>query len=136
MGMLKDMGSLKKVVTINPGIFQEQLSRELAEELELQEQDRLELLELQSRNKLDVHKEAWDEVAEKKADENEEEVQEKKEEVTVELERLPRVSKPVGDVLDVIMKLDLGERQVELLKWINFKEIERILAECITQVSL
>jgi len=105
------------VLTINPGVFQTLKAQELDEEKLLQQQDEQEILELQSRNKMDVHKEAWDEVMEKKEEENDEEAQDqKKDQVVVEQERLPRVSKPVGDVLEVIMKLDIGEKQVETLK--------------------
>jgi len=106
------------VLTINPGIFQKQKAQELEEEKLLQQQDELEILELQSRNKMDVHKEAWDEVVEKKEDDNNDDdaQEQKKDQVEVEQERLPRVGKPVGDVLEVIMKLDIGEKQVETLK--------------------
>lgn len=120
------MGNLKKCITINPGVFQDKVDAEAAEELELQKIDEAEIRDLQSKNKADDHKEAWDEVPEVKQEqgENEDEEHKQKAEVQVEIERLPRVHKPVGDVLEDLMRLDLGPQNVLTKTQLDLKELD------------
>lgn len=92
-GLFKQIGGLKKILTINPGILEEKFSKEKTEEEELQRVDAIEQAEIASKNKGDSNTEQWDDVQEKVEDAGEDEEKEKVV-VQVEAERLPRVPKP------------------------------------------
>lgn len=126
---------MKRSITINPGVLNDLIEKETTEENELRLTDEVELVELQQKNKSDDHKEAWDEVVEKKEEENEEEEKERVVE-QVENERLPRVAKPVGDVLTDLLKLDIGEDNVFTLLNLDLKEVEQLIMSCISRVRM
>jgi len=110
--LFKQIGGLKKVLTINPGILVEKFKIECEQEEELQRIDAIEYAEIAAKNKGDSNLECWDDVQEKVEDAGEDEEKEKAV-VTIEAERLPRVPKPFGDVFQDLMKLDIGIQNVE-----------------------
>jgi len=111
-GLFKQIGGLKKVLTINPGILVEKFKIESEQEAELQRIDAIDYAEIAAKNKGDSNLEHWDDVQEKVEDAGEDEEKEKAV-VTIEAERLPRVPKPFGDVFQDLMKLDIGILNVE-----------------------
>lgn len=111
------------------------MQQEVEQENQLQKIDEAELLEIRSKNKSDDNKEAWDEVPEKVEDVGDDEEKEKVVQ-QVEIERLPRVAKPVGDVFEKIMQLDIGQKNVILIAEIENSKIENLLKECISRVQI
>jgi len=135
-GLLKKLGNLKKNITINRGIFRELIEDESKEEEEAQRLDEIERIEELKRNKGDTNKEAWDEVPEKQEEGGDDEDKEQQAVKQVEVERLPRVKKPVGDVLEDILKMEIGAKNVETLQGVNAKELETQLLDCLSKVKI
>lgn len=56
--------------------------------------------------------------------------------VQVEAERLPRVPKPYGDVFEDLMKLDIGECNVDCIQTLDYNVIDKHMQDCLYQVNI
>lgn len=119
---------MRRFLTINPGTHQDGLAKEQQEESDLMKKDEHELSTLKE---TDGQKEEFDHVDNK--DKDEEGVEGEEKVVKAKYVRLPRVRKPTGDVLEELMKMDIGSDKVKTFKNVNENEIEKQLLSCLNK---
>jgi hypothetical protein len=114
------MGNLKGFITIDPGVTVDLEKTEITDEELLMTRDAEEMANLK-----DEKPEEFDKVEETPAEEGAEaDTQVVKKLVT---KRLPRVAKPIGDVMREIMIKDIGEENVITKQSYNQDEILQIV---------
>lgn len=127
---------MKRSLTVNQGIFKDKVQDEAREEEDAQKLDEVERQEEIRRKQGDQSNAHWDQVQDKPEEGAEDE--ENKPEVVrqVEHQRLPRVKKPVGDVLEELMKHEIGEQNVDTLHTVSIKDIEKNITDCLSRVRV
>lgn len=124
---------MKKCITFKSGIDDAKFEEEAKEEEEESKKDELDRQNEFLHMKNEANDEKWDEVQEKQEEGDEEEV--KQEKVNAgPVERLPRVNKPVGDILEDLMLLEIGESNVEALNNVDLEELDKLLQSCTSRV--